>query len=177
MIGSEANAYAAGLFKLAIETDKVASFQEEVKEVRETLWENPSLLGHLSSYSLPEESQYTLVEKVFGHLKNKEIPAFVRLLVMKHEIIHFELIAEAFNKLSNDYRGIKEGIIYSASPLTKEEVKKIEKSMQKRLGFAVELDNRIDHKLIGGVKVFVDDKVFDSTILGKIERMRSDLLK
>ena len=177
MIGKEANAYAAGLFKLASESDKVASFQEEVKEVRETLWDNPSLLGYLSSYTLPEESQYALVEKVFGHLKNKEIPAFVRLLVMKHEIIHIELIAEAFNKLANDYRGIKEGIIYSAEPLSKEEVEKIEKSMQKRLGFAVELDNRIDHKLIGGVKVFVDDKVFDSTILGKVERMRSDLLK
>lgn len=177
MIGSEANAYAAGLFKLAIESDKVASFQEEVKEVRETLWENPALLGYLSSYTLPEESQYSLVDKVFGHFKNKEIPAFVRLLVIKHEIIHFELIAEAFNKLANDHRGIKEGIIYSASPLSKEEIVKIEKSMQKRLGFAVELDNRIDHKLIGGVKVFVDDKVFDSTILGKIERMRSNLLK
>ena len=177
MIGSEANAYAAGLFKLATETDKVASFQEEVKEVREVLRENPSLLGYLSSYTLPEESQYALVDKIFGSLKNKEITGFVRLLVIKHEIIHFELIADSFNKLANDQRGIKEGIIYSASPLTKEEVEKIEKSMQKRLGFAVSLENRIDHKLIGGVKVFVDDKVFDSTILGKIERMRSNLLK
>jgi len=177
MIGKEANAYAAGLFKLAIETDKVASFQEEAKEVGETLRENLGLLGYLSSYTLPEESQYTLVEKVFGHLKNKEITAFVRLLVMKHEIIHYELILESFNKLANDYRGIKEGIVYSATPLSKEQVEKIQNSMQKRLGFAVELDNRIDHNLIGGVKVFVDDKVFDSTILGKIERMRNDLLK
>ena len=49
--------------------------------------------------------------------------------------------------------------------------------MQKSLGFAVSLENHVDPSLIGGVKVFIDDKVYDGTILGKIERLRSTLLK
>ncbi|MBO7121578.1 MAG: ATP synthase F1 subunit delta [Bacilli bacterium] len=177
MRGAEANAYAAGLYELALEREKVSSFQEEMKEVLRLFRDNPELLETLSSYSLPEESLNALVDKVFGGLKNKEIPAFLKLLMLKHEIIHFEIIASSFNNLCNDYCGIKEGIVYSAEKLSEAEIKKIEKSIGERLSSKVELENHVDHRLIGGVKVYVDDKVFDGTILGKIERLRSSLLK
>ena len=177
MRGAEANAYAAGLYELALEREKVSSFQEEMKEVLRLFRDNPELLETLSSYSLPEESLNALVDKVFGGLKNKEIPAFLKLLMLKHEIIHFEIIASSFNNLCNDYCGIKEGIVYSAEKLSETEIKKIEKAIGDRLGSKVELENHVDHRLIGGVKVYVDDKVFDGTILGKIERLRSSLLK
>ena len=177
MRGAEANAYAAGLYELALESEKVSSFQKEMKKVLSLFRENPELLETLSSYSLPEESLNALVDKVFGGLKNKEIPAFLKLLMLKHEIIHFEIIASSFNNLCNDYCGIKEGIVYSAEKLSEAEIKKIEKSIGERLSSKVELENHVDHRLIGGVKVYVDDKVFDGTILGKIERLRSALLK
>ena len=177
MRGAEANAYAAGLYELALEREKVSSFQEEMKEVLRLFRDNPELLETLSSYSLPEESLNALVDKVFGGLKNKEIPAFLKLLMLKHEIIHFEIIASSFNNLCNDYCGIKEGIVYSAEKLSEAEIKKIEKSIGERLSSKVELENHVDNRLIGGVKVYVDDKVFDGTILGKIERLRSSLLK
>ena len=93
--------------------------------------------------------------------------------MLKHEIIHFEIIASSFNNLCNDFSGIKEGIVYSAEKLSAAEIKKIEKSIGERLSSKVELENHVDHRLIGGVKVYVDDKVFDGTILGKIERLRS----
>ena len=177
MRGAEANAYAAGLYELALEREKVSSFQEEMKEVLRLFRDNPELLETLSSYSLPEESLNALVDKIFGGLKNKEIPAFLKLLMLKHEIIHFEIIASSFNNLCNDFNGIKEGIVYSAEKLSEAEIKKIEKSIGERLSSKVELENHVDHRLIGGVKVYVDDKVFDGTILGKIERLRSALLK
>lgn len=177
MRGAEANAYAAGLYELALEVKKVPSFQKEMKKVLSLFRENPELLETLASYSLPEESLNNLVDKLFGDYENKEIPAFLKLLMMKHEIIHFEIIASSFNKLANDYSGIKEGIVYSAEKLTESEIKKIEKSIGDRLGSKVELENHVDHRLIGGVKVYVDDKVFDGTILGKVERLRNTLLK
>ena len=177
MRGAEANAYAAGLYELALKAKKVPSFQKEMKQVLSLFRENPGLLETLSSYSLPEESLNEIVEKIFGDYENKEIPAFLKLLMMKHEIIHFEIIASSFNNLANDYSGIKEGIVYSAEKLSDSEIKKIEKAIGDRLGSNVDLENHVDHLLIGGVKVYVDDKVFDGTILGKIERLRSSLLK
>ena len=177
MRGAEANAYAAGLYELALEKKKVPSFQEEMKEVLTLFRDNPELLETLSSYSLPEESLNALVDKVFGGLANKEIPAFLKLLMLKHEIIHFEIIASSFNNLCNEFSGIKEGIVYSAEKLSAAEIKKIEKSIGERLSSKVELENHVDHRLIGGVKVYVDDKVFDGTILGKVERLRNTLLK
>lgn len=177
MLGAEANSYAAGLFKLAVDLGKVESFQKDMKEALALLEANPDLLATLSSYSLPNESQLSLADKAFATLKNKEVPAFFRLLIIKHEVIHFDIIASSFNKLCNDHLGIKEGLVYSASPLTKEEIKKIEESMGKRIGSALSLTNHVDHNLIGGVKVYVDDKVFDGTVLGKVERLRSALLK
>ena len=177
MRGAEANAFAAGLYELALDKKKVPSFQKEMKEVLSLFRDNPELLETLSSYSLPEESLNTLVDKTFGGLTNKEIPAFLKLLMLKHEILHFEEIASSFNGLCNDFSGIKEGIVYSAEKLSEAEINRIEKSIGERLSSKIELENHVDHRLIGGVKVYVDDKVFDGTILGKIERLRSSLLK
>ena len=44
MRGAEANAYAAGLYELALEKKKVPSFQEEMKEVLTLFRDSPELL-------------------------------------------------------------------------------------------------------------------------------------
>ena len=83
----------------------------------------------------------------------------------------------AFVSLSNAKDGISEGFIYSAQKLTKEEIERISSSISKKIGKKVYLLPKIDEELIGGFKIVIDDYVFDTSILHKIEELKSSLME
>ena len=78
--------------------------------------------------------------------------------------------------MCNHYLHIKEGIIYSTEILSHEQIKKVEDKLSKIINAKVELTNQIDEKLIGGIKVIVDEKVFDGSIKNKLEKLKSTLI-
>ena len=41
----------------------------------------------------------------------------------------------------------------------------------------MELINKIDHNLIGGIKVVINGRIYDGSIKNKLENMKIDLLK
>ena len=78
--------------------------------------------------------------------------------------------------MCNQYLGIKEGILETARPFTAENVKAIEEALSKE-GQKVELKTRINESLISGFKVIFDDRVIDSSMRNKINKMNEMLLR
>ena len=86
-------------------------------------------------------------------------------------------IFDGFNSLVNEYRGVKEGLVYSAMPLSEKEIDHISKSISEVEKMPIELKNKVDPTLIGGIKVVINDHVYDGSIKHQIEDMRLSLLK
>lgn len=170
------SAYSKALLSLALEENDVKTYKDDIKEVAKLLDEEKGLLEILSSYRAPHEEVLKSIEEIFSFLKGKSSIPFLKLLYEKHLISHFEDIATEFISLCNDELGIKEGIAYSAAPLSKEKLTKIEKALSNKLGAEVSLENRVEKSLLGGVRVFVDGKVFDASLSGKLESLRNSLL-
>ncbi len=169
--------YAYALFLLAKEEKCVEKYLEEMKEVEEILTKDPKTLECFSSYQISHEDIYSVLDPSFNKLESKSILPFLKLLVSKHLISSIHEISCCFYSLCNEFLGIKEGLIYSTSPLTKEEVNDIEKTLGERLSSKVYLVNKIDQSLIGGVKIVLDDKIYDGSILNKVDSLRKKLLK
>ena len=68
-----------------------------------------------------------------------------------------------------------EGFVYSTEPLEKDKILEISKVISQKIHKKVELKNKIDERLIGGVKVVVHDHVFDGSIKYKLETMKEQL--
>lgn len=169
--------YATALFSLAKHENKVEIYLKEMKEVTEVLTSSPEILETFSSYRLPKEKLYQLLDESFKKLESPSLLPFLKLLISKHMLSFIKEIANDFYTLCNDYLGIKEGIIYSVDPLSKEEIKRIESILGKRLNSQIYLKNRIDKNIIGGVKVVLDGKIYDGSIARKVENLRNKLLK
>ncbi|MFR5600164.1 MAG: F0F1 ATP synthase subunit delta, partial [Holdemania filiformis] len=58
-----------------------------------------------------------------------------------------------------------------------EDVARIEQAMAKRQGQNLELTNRVDPRLISGIKVVIGNEVIDGSMKSKIESLKSELLK
>ncbi len=169
--------YAAALFSLAREEKKVSAYRKEIKEVEKILTEDPSFLECFSSYKVPHEDIYRILDEAFKGLESPSILPFLKLLISKHLISSIPEISEAFYGMCNEYLGIEEGLVYSTTPLTEEEVSKLEKALENKLSCKVSLKNKIDRNLIGGVRIVLDGKIYDGSVENKIETLRKELLK
>jgi len=170
-----AQTYAEALFSLALEENKLAKLQDEEKALSDIIYDNEDFLLLLDSRFMSREERGDIASKILKDF-DEDIVNFVKVLIMNNRTNYIEDVLQAFNSLCNEYKGIKEGLIYSAFPLDKETINKIKNKISQIEGMDVELISRIDPSLIGGVKVVINSHVYDGSIKNQLERMQIDLL-
>ena len=170
------NRYAGALISVAEESNKLIEVKDEVKMLL-NVFKTESEVEHLfSSCSLTFEEKEKVIDDTFAKYISVEVRNFLKIVIRNKRIHYFKKICEEFIKLANERLGVKEGIVYSVVELTDEEISKIEKKISEVMKVKVELTNMIDERLIGGVKVVVEDKVYDGTIKNKLESLRTSLI-
>lgn len=169
--------YALAMFDIALEENKVKEYQEKMKCVKKLLNENPDYLRVLSSYFLTAKEKHELVEKALVSLDSKHIISFIKVIIDNHRVNEIDSIFQEIHVLCNEYLGIDEGFVYSVIPLNEEQIKQIEEAISLKMKVKVELQNIIDERLIGGIKVVVNDHVYDSSLLHKINFLKKEIRK
>jgi F-type H+-transporting ATPase subunit delta len=169
--------YAIALFDLANEAKQLEKYQEETKAISNILKDNKEFLNLLTNQFINKDDKKQLLDNVFKGKVEGMILNFLKLLVDKQRFNLSVEIFKEFNSLANDYRGIKEGILYTASSLEEAKIKAIEAKVAQKLGKKVELTMVKDETLIGGFKVVISDLVIDNSIKNKLESLKNDLVE
>ena len=167
--------YANALVSIAKEEQKLEQYKLAVLSMRETFVSNPELLKFLKSYFVSNENKEKVIEELTKDFGLRNLTNFVKLLVVKHKIYLFKDIASEITKGINFELDVYEGFVYSTEPLEKEKILEISQVISQKIHKKVELKNKIDERLIGGVKVVVHDHVFDGSIKYKLETMKEQL--
>ncbi|MFA6855264.1 MAG: ATP synthase F1 subunit delta, partial [Bacilli bacterium] len=129
----------------------------------------------LTSEFVTKNERKKTLEKVLADLRLPDFITFLKLVIDRRRLRELPIVTREFVNLANKIIGIDEGIIYSAVALSDDDVKTIEEKMTILRGTKVELINRIDERLIGGIKVIIRDQVYDGTLLAKITELKSHL--
>ena len=166
-----ATVYASGLFQLAEELDRVDEIRDEIEAVDQTIKSEPDFRKVLINPAIQKSSKKQILENVFKGRVSDEMISFLKILVDKQRIGELHTIAHAFYKMVDDKRGLDYGEIWSRVPLSDEQIKKFETEAGNLLGKNVELENKIDESLLGGVKLFVGGKVIDASIAARLEEI------
>ena len=170
-----AQTYAEALFSLGLEEKKLTKLQDEGKTLSEIIHDNEDFLLLIDSRFMSREERQDIASKILKDF-DEDIVNFVKVLIANNRTNYIKDVLEAFNSLCNEYKGVKEGLIYSAFPLNKETLNKIKNKISQIEGMDVELISRIDPSLIGGVKVVINSHVYDGSIKNQLEKMQIDLL-
>ena len=168
--------YGLALYSLALEENKISSWQEEVRELSRIFKENTDFIMVLGSSFLSLEERQEILEKSLVGV-DREIVALISVVMENNRINLILEIFESFNSYCNQYRGVSEGLIYSTVKLDQKVISQIEEKISKIENSKVELKNIIDPSLIGGVKVVIKDRIYDGSIKHHIDMMKQDLLK
>lgn len=168
--------YAEALYSLKKDENSLESSQKEIKELIKVLKENPDFLVLLTSSYKEFEEKEEIIDKVFIGV-DEEIKTLIKIVVKNHRGQYLTEIFENYNSLVNEYRGVIEGLVYSTEPLSESQLAKLNSAIGKIETRPVELKNIIDPSLIGGVKVVINDHIYDGSIKRHINDMKIALLK
>ena len=173
---SVASRYGLALYSLALEENKIDSWQKDVKTLKSIFEENTDFIMILGSSFLSLEERIEILEKTLVGV-DESIVALIDVIMENNRTDLIIDIFESFNSYCNQYRGVSEGLIYSTLKLDQTVIDQIEKKISKIENNKVELKNVIDPSLIGGVKIVIKDRIYDGSIKHSIEMMKKDLLK
>ena len=177
MASQVAERYGQALFELAKESGELVRWGQQARGLAAVVEENPRLLDFFNAVKISAEEKKQMVNTLFAGQVDSMLVHFLDLLIDKKRTKHTVEILRQFISLENAERGVAEGVVYSARKLAKEDVARIEKAMAKRQGQNLELTNRVDPRLISGIKVVIGNEVIDGSMKSKIESLKSELLK
>ncbi len=170
-----ASHYASALYEL-LPIGNREEADDALAEVSLALKESEDLRKALCSYSFSLEEKEKAIDAVFGEFaKIPHLIPFLKIVAANHRYPEFSAIQASFHAMLNADLGVKEGIAYSAFPLSDIEKAALEEAFSKRLGAKVELTAIVDSHLIGGVKVALGGKVYDGTLKNRLSELRARL--
>lgn len=168
--------YANGLYSIALETKQVNEMQESIKTIHKLLMQNLDFIDVISSAFVSLEEKEKIIDNTFKGV-DLNIVNYMKLMVRNRRQRYLLDSLQAFNSLCNEYRGVKEGLIYSTKYLDEKTLNKIIKKISELEGQDVELINKIDPLLIGGVRVVISGHIYDGSIKTHLMQLKESLLK
>lgn len=168
--------YAQAYFSLGKEKNKIQVFAQDLDFISSVLKKEPELVKFLASPMVTKEEKNKLLDKNFKDNMDIATYGFIQVLIKKKVIAYFEEIKKAFDHLYHEDQGILEGRVYTPFDLSEATLKKLEEVFSKKYNKKVVFRVLIDKKVIGGMRVYVDDTLYDYSLDNKLNQVRNKLL-
>ena len=165
------------LFELAQEKNTVSAMLEEVSGLQMVLKENKELSVLMNNPKVSKEEREGIVKEVFGGRISSDLLNFLILLVQKGRYAYVEEILAYFTDRVKEAEGIGTAYVITAVELTPAKKDEIHKKLLATTSYReIEIIYQVDPSLIGGMTVRINDRVVDSSIKTKLEKMERSLL-
>lgn len=170
-----AGVYGGSLYDLAAEVNLTEPIMKDLLEVRQIFRDNQDYLRLLSEPSIKRDERLDLIEKAFGTACERYLVNFIKLLCERNLLGEFEGCCETYKKRFNADHNIAEAVVTSAVALSSEQLKTLETRLETMSGKKVSLSQKIDPKVLAGIKVELEGKQLDGTVSGRLDSMQKKL--
>jgi F-type H+-transporting ATPase subunit delta len=171
-----ANRYSKALFEMALGQNKLDVVEKDMNGIRSLLDDSTDFRQLVENPLIQARSKERLLGELFEGRVDALTRNFLVLLTQKKRTENLPEIIVRFFQRVDQHRGVVKGEIYSAHPLSEDQVAKIRTRMDGLTGKKVELDSKVDADLIGGFVVKLNDTVYDLSVKGHLDRLREQLV-
>ena len=171
-----ASVYARSLFEVAQEQGKLDDVREQLGEFADALDSNQEMQVFFFSpyFSTPEK------EEGLGKVVSDAEPIvenFLLLLIEKHRMPTVFAVRRVFDELWRQENKLLPVEITSAIELDKKTVKQIGDRIGEETGQKIELSERVDPDILGGLVVRVGNSIIDASIRSRLDSLRKQVAK
>ncbi|MEY4652812.1 MAG: hypothetical protein RI884_1393 [Pseudomonadota bacterium] len=130
------------------------------------------LLQFAANPKVSDAQVYELVAQVAGVKLSAAGQNFLRTVVENSRLAALPEIASQFRALKNAQSGTSDAVVYSAFPISADDLSKVSAALEKRFGRKLSVSVQEDTSLIGGIRVVVGDEVLDTSVKSRLEQMK-----
>ena len=174
---SIASRYGLAIYKLAEEAKELPEYLSLLETLQGVVKKDTKLIRFLTNAFYDRNKKYQFIDQVFPDSTWKLIPSFLKTLIKNHRILNLEAIVDEAILLCQKASNVKKGIAFTTVPMSVDQLKTLQDKLSKTLDIALQLSNVIDPTLIGGIRVDIEGKVFDGSLLAQLTALRQSLLK
>jgi ATP synthase F1 delta subunit len=168
--------YARSLFEVAQEQGKLDDVRDQLGEFADALDANQEMqVFFFSPYFSTEEKEEGLDKIVTG--ADPIVLNFLKLLIEKHRVPTTFRIRRVFDELWQEENKLLPVEVTSAIELDKKTVKQIGDRIGEETGQKIELTERVDPDILGGLVVRVGNSIIDSSIRARLDSLRKQVAK
>ena len=165
-----ANRFAAAVFDVAAENGSFDLWLRELSEV-EMLLADPMAAQVLNNPVIPAERKRAIVTAARPGL-SPQVGRFIGLLIDRGRLDWLGQIIERLRARVDELRGVETATVTTAVPLGAGEREVLATRLSQQFGKRIQLSERVDPGLIGGVVAQVGDQILDGSVRGRLERLR-----
>ena len=167
--------YAQALYSLAKDEECSEAILKELAALQESFSAEPDFLRLLAAPNLSKEERCAIVDSSFRGKVHPYVLNFMKILTEKGYMRHFADCAKAYRQSYNQDHGILEVTAVTAIALNQDQASRLTEKLAKVTGKTVDLYNRVDPAVLGGVRLDYDGKRLDGTVTRRLEGIRSRL--
>ena len=171
-----ARRYAAALFEVARRDDAIDVVWADLTAIERELQSSSSLRDVLLHPLATQERKIYFADKAFGDRVSAATLSFLKLLVRKNREALIDLCIAEYRELVEALHNQVDAEASSAIPLTESQSSSLVSSLQVMTGKSVNLSQKIDPSVIGGVVVRIGDTIIDGSLRGRLRRLEEQLL-
>lgn len=168
-----ADRYAHALYDLADESKQLDAVADDLRTLSAMLNESDELQRLVRSPVLSRDDQGKAMAALTAKMKAADLTKkFVALVAAKRRLFALQAIAKAYLTQLAERRGEVVAEVTAAQELSDAQKSALEDALKKAVGGKVSMDLTVDPSLLGGLVVKVGSHMVDSSLSGKLQRLK-----
>ncbi len=169
--GILAQRYAKALFAVALERKLLDKVRSELHDFVAHLESDPALAEFMRSPENSRAVKRKLLEKVYQDRYSAILFNFLTLVVDKGRSTLYREIYQAFNELYDRHHRKARALAITASPMDKGDLNTLQADLSKAMRLTLEIENRVDPAILGGLVLNIDGKILDASIKRQLDSL------
>lgn len=168
-----AGRYATALFELAENDKKLDDVAGDLQQLRAMIDDSADLAQVIKSPILSRDEQVAAMTAIcdaagFSVLTKN----FIGVVADNRRLFALADMIKAYQTQLATSRGEATAEVVSAKPLSDAQVAAVEDALKKAIGTTVQIEQRVDESLLGGLVVRVGSRMIDSSLKTQLQKMR-----
>jgi len=172
-----AKKYSTALFELAKERNLVDAAWDQFDSMAEVLEKDRTLLDFMEAPQVSDDKKLALLKKVFAGRLEKSFYDFLLVLVEKRRFKYLPEIIENFDLLVREDKRMAKAVCITVRPITDAERLKLIESLQRKTSLKIELEEKIDKSILGGMTVMLRNQIIDGSLRHGLDLLKNRLMK
>lgn len=175
MIHTVDRVYAQALLNIVWPGGQAETVAQELADLAGLLSQQPALAALLGSRVIGQAKRAASIEKIFASRVSEPVYRFLMVLNRRHRSDRLAGIAQAFQTLLDEKRGLVPVQAWTATTMDESEIASLADRLSRAIDRPVTLTHHSDASLIGGLKLRLGDQLLDGSLAAQLRLMKRKL--